>query len=64
MVIDCLIGLAWLVIVLLPAFVAYRQPVVSHNGYLDNYMDAAREDATAGKPGADSSRYGQASSQG
>jgi hypothetical protein len=44
---DLLLALAWLAIVLVPAIVAYRQPVVSHNGYLDNYMDASATDATA-----------------
>jgi hypothetical protein len=45
---DLLIGLAWIAIILIPAWVAYRQPVVSHNGYLDNYMDpAAKSDEAA-----------------
>jgi hypothetical protein len=42
---DLLLGLAWVAIVLIPAIVAYRQPVVSHNGYLDNYMDPAASGA-------------------
>jgi hypothetical protein len=45
---DCLIGLAWVAIVLVPAIVAYLQPVVSHNGYLENYMDPGTQ-ATSGK---------------
>jgi hypothetical protein len=36
---DLLLGLAWVAIVLIPAIVAYRQPIVSHNGYLENYLD-------------------------
>lgn len=45
---DLLLGLAWLAIVLIPAIVAARQPVVSHNGYLKNYMDpSANESAKA-----------------
>ena len=47
MIADCLIGLAWIAIVLVPAIVAYRQPVVSHNGYLDNYMDSKSQDGAA-----------------
>ncbi|MGA2558092.1 MAG: hypothetical protein ABSF17_00320 [Terracidiphilus sp.] len=41
---DLLLGLAWLAIVLIPAIVASRQPVVSHNGYLKNYMDPSSEE--------------------
>jgi len=33
-----------LAIVLIPAIVASRQPVVSHNGYLKNYMDPSSEE--------------------
>ena len=44
---DLLLAFAWLANVLVPAIVAYRQPVVSHNGYLDNYMDASAADAEA-----------------
>jgi hypothetical protein len=44
---DLLLALAWLAIVLVPAIVASRQPVVSHNGYLENYLDASAKDATA-----------------
>jgi len=47
---DCLLGLVWIAIVLIPAIVAYRQPVVSHNGYLDNYMDPAGQGVS--KPAA------------
>ena len=36
---DLFLGLASLAIVLIPAIIASRQPVVSHNGYLENYMD-------------------------
>ena len=36
---DLLLGLAWVAIVLLPAIVASREPIESHNGYLDNYMN-------------------------
>jgi hypothetical protein len=43
---ELLLGLAWLAIILIPAIVASRQPVVSHNGYLDNYMDPASENGT------------------
>ena len=43
---DCLLGVAWIAIVLVPAIVAYRQPVVSHNGYLDNYMDPAGQNTS------------------
>jgi hypothetical protein len=42
---DLLLGLAWVAIVLVPAIVAYRQPVVSHNGYLENYMDSSADGA-------------------
>lgn len=49
MFIDFLLALAWLVIVFLPVIVASRQPVVSHNGYLDAYMNSAGGDpATTG----------------
>jgi hypothetical protein len=34
-----------LAIVLIPAIVAARQPVVSHNGYLKNYMDPSANEA-------------------
>jgi len=44
---DLLLGLAWLAIIFLPAYVAYRQPVVSHNGYLENYMDSSATDEKA-----------------
>jgi hypothetical protein len=47
MIADCLIGLAWIAIVLVPAIVAYRLPVVSHNGYLDNNMDPNIPDGAA-----------------
>jgi hypothetical protein len=40
---DLLLGLAWVAIVVVPAIVAYRQPVVSHNGYIENYMDTAAD---------------------
>jgi hypothetical protein len=46
---DLLLGLAWVAIIFLPAYVAYRQPVVSHNGYLENYMDSAAGDGSAGR---------------
>jgi hypothetical protein len=36
---DLFLGLAWLAIVLIPAIIASRQPVVSHNGYVKTYMD-------------------------
>jgi hypothetical protein len=52
MLTDCLIGLIWIAIVLLPAIVAARQPVVSHNGYLDNYMNATSQDAGASESAA------------
>jgi len=48
MLTDFLVGLVWIGIVLLPAVVASRQPVVSHNGYLENYMNAAGQDVEAG----------------
>jgi hypothetical protein len=48
---DLLLGLAWVAIVLVPAIVAYRQPVVSHSGYLENYMDAAANGAEESEPG-------------
>ncbi len=48
---DLLLGLAWLAIVLIPAFVASRQPVVSHNGYLKNYMDPAAGEAGENRAG-------------
>jgi len=32
---DLLIALAWIAIILTPAIVAYLQPVVSADGYLD-----------------------------
>lgn len=44
---ELLLGLAWLAIILIPAFIASRQPVVSHNGYLDNYMDPGAENVKA-----------------
>ena len=44
MLTDLLIGLIWLAFVLLPAIVAARQPVVSHNGYLHYYMNSAGQD--------------------
>lgn len=47
MLTEFLLGLAWLAIILIPAVVAARQPVVSHNGYLDNYMDPAAESGRA-----------------
>ena len=47
MLTNFLVGLAWLVIVLLPAVVAFRQPVVSHNGYLDDYLNASGETGPA-----------------
>jgi len=34
-----LTGLAWIAIIMIPVLVASRQPVVSHNGYLNSYMD-------------------------
>jgi hypothetical protein len=33
--VDCLLGLAWVAIVLTPAFVASFQRVESHDGYFD-----------------------------
>ena len=42
---DLFLGLAWLAIVLIPAIVASRQPVVSHNGYLKNYMEPSAREA-------------------
>lgn len=47
---DFLIGLAWIAIVLIPVFVAYRQPVVSHNGYVDNYMNSGGQGAPGSTP--------------
>ncbi|MGD0629336.1 MAG: hypothetical protein ABR987_08280 [Terracidiphilus sp.] len=44
MFVDLLLGLVWVAIVLLPAFVASRQPVVSHNGYPNNHMKSADQD--------------------
>jgi hypothetical protein len=41
---DLFLGLAWLAIVLIPAIIASRQPVVSHNGYLENYMDPSAQE--------------------
>jgi hypothetical protein len=40
---DLLVGLAWIAIVLLPAIVASRQPGLSHDGYLDPYMNSSDE---------------------
>lgn len=51
---DLFLGLAWLAIVLIPAIIASRQPVVSHNGYLKNYMDSSANEA-AEAPLSDSS---------
>lgn len=51
---DLLLGLAWLAIIFIPAIVAYRQPVVSHNGYLENYMDPSAKGAKASESGPDS----------
>jgi len=56
MLIDCLLGIAWIAIVLLPAIVASRHPVVSHNGYIDNYMDPAGKPAPRSGAAADSAR--------
>jgi hypothetical protein len=35
MIIDLLLALAWVVIVFLPVYAAFRQPIVSIDGYLD-----------------------------
>jgi hypothetical protein len=51
---DLLLGLAWLAIIFIPAIVAYRQPVVSHNGYLENYMDPSAKGAKATESSPDS----------
>ncbi len=53
MLTDFLIGLVWLAIVLLPAVAAARQPVVSHNGYLDNYLNASGPGGVASESAAD-----------
>jgi hypothetical protein len=53
MLTDVLVALAWLVIVLLPAVVASRQTVVSHNGYVDDYMNASGEGAAPSGTGGD-----------
>lgn len=50
---DLLLGLAWVAIVLVPAIVAYRQPVVSHNGYLESYMEPAAEGAEGSESSPD-----------
>jgi hypothetical protein len=50
---DLLLGLAWVAIVLIPAIVAYRQPVASHNGYLENYMEPATNGAEESKSTSD-----------
>ena len=52
MLINFLIGLAWLAIVLVPVIVAQIQPVVSHNGYLDNYMNSNGQSDTSITPSA------------
>jgi len=51
---DLLLGLAWVAIVLLPAIVAYRQPIVSHNGYLENYMDPSANGGEESESATDS----------
>ena len=48
---DLLLGLTWLAIIFIPVYVAYRQPVVSHNGYLENYMDSSAGETNAIAPG-------------
>jgi len=55
MLINFLIGLAWLAIVLVPVIVAQIQPVVSHNGYLGNYMDPDGQEPTSAAPSDSSS---------
>jgi hypothetical protein len=50
---DLLLGLAWVAIVLIPAIVAYRQPVASHNGHLENYMEPAANGAEKSEPVTD-----------
>jgi len=52
MLVDFLIALAWIAIVLIPVIVATRQPVVSHNGYLDNYMNSNGQSDTSITPSA------------
>ena len=39
-------------LVLIPVIVATRQPVVSHNGYLDNYMNSNGQSDTSITPSA------------
>jgi hypothetical protein len=51
---DFLIALAWLVIVLLPAIVASHKGVESHNGYVDNAVNAASQDHPAPEKAASS----------
>jgi hypothetical protein len=51
--IDLLLGAVWVAIILIPAIVAYRQPVVSHNGYLKNYMDPAGNEEARSDSGAE-----------
>jgi hypothetical protein len=50
---DFLLGVAWVAIVMIPVIVAYRQPIVSHNGYVNSYMDPGGTDAEANEPSAD-----------
>jgi hypothetical protein len=50
MLIDLLIGFVWIAIVIIPVVVAYLQPVVSHNGYLDNYMNSEGQADTSNTP--------------
>ena len=50
MLVNFLIGFAWLAIVLVPVIVAQIQPVVSHNGYLGNYMDPDGQENPSASP--------------
>jgi hypothetical protein len=53
---DLLLGIAWIAIILIPAIVAYRQPVVSHNGYLENYMDPSKNGTSGAEHASDSGK--------
>jgi hypothetical protein len=56
MLTDCLLGLAWLAIVLLPAVIACRHMPKSRGGYADPCLNPSRN--SAGGPEAASSALG------
>lgn len=51
---DLLLGLAWLVMVLLPAVVGYRLLGVSNSGYLEDDKNAPASKEPAPEPATDS----------